>query len=35
MRPIIRTDLHAINAIDAERIAADRERDHTDLPSRP
>jgi hypothetical protein len=31
MRPMIRTDIHAINAIDAEQLAADREWDHTDL----
>jgi hypothetical protein len=30
MRPMIRTDIHAINAIDAEQLAADREGDHTD-----
>ena len=35
MRPMIRTDIHAINAIDAEQLAADREWDHTDLSAGP
>lgn len=31
MCPMIRTDVHATKAIDAGQLAADRERDHTDL----